>query len=530
MSARIAVIGAGPAGVSAAWPLIESGLDVTLIDAGQTPRPPAPARPSLAHMRSGDPDAWRYLVGEDLRGMRFMPDVSPKLRLAAEPENFAEFEPANGIRSDNFTAVGCLAPGGLSNVWGAVTFAYDRADMAGWPIGPEDLAESYRRVSARMGLSGPAINALDREPAPLVLQAPLPLSPLEERIAASYARRPSDEFRLGRSRIAVLSADLRERKACALDNACMLGCAQGSIYAAGQELPDLARAGHFTLERGVVVERLAREESGWSIRGRDRASGVAREFKAAKVILATGALASARLGLDAAGSNDETVELVHSPGVACAVLFPAALGSTVPERALSLPQLLFSLALGGNDPADEIIVSLFPAHAMSTTEFLARMPLTRPGGIGLLREMTPALMIALAFYPGRYSANRARFRRGGNGQSELVIEGSHSADFARLARATTGRLRRHFLRLGGVVLPASTQIMQPGADFHYGGPLAMGRQSDKLGEVKGAPGLHVVDGAAFPTMPARNPTLTIMANADRIGRALAAAWRDRAFA
>jgi len=63
-----------------------------------------------------DPDAWRYLVGENLRGMRFMPDVSPKLRLAAEPENFVQFEPANAIRANNFTAVGCLAPGGLSNV------------------------------------------------------------------------------------------------------------------------------------------------------------------------------------------------------------------------------------------------------------------------------------------------------------------------------------------------------------------------------------------------------------------------------
>jgi len=406
-----------------------------------------------------------------------------------------------------------------------VTFVYDRADMAGWPIGPEDLAEFYHRVSARMGLSGPAANALNREAAPLVLQEPLPLSPLEKCIAASYASRPSQEFRLGRGRIDGLSADLRERKACSLDNACMLGCVQGSIYAAGQELPELTRAGNFTLERGIVVERLSRDTDGWTIHGRERTSGVGREFKAEKVILATGALASARLGLDAAGLNDETVELVYSPGVACAVLFPGALGSTVPTRALSLPKLLFSLSLGADDPADEIIVSLFPARAMSATEFLARMPLTRPGGIGLLREMTPALMIARAFYPGRYSVNRARFRRGGIGHSELVIEGSHSVDFARLARATTGRLRRHFLKLDGVVLPASTQIMQPGADFHYGGPLAMGRRSDKVGEVNGAPGLHVVDGAAFPTMPARNPTLTIMANANRIGRALAAAWK-----
>lgn len=526
MNGPIAVIGAGPAGVSAARPLLEAGLPVTLIDGGHEPRSPlSPTRPTLAEMRAGHPDAWRYLVGEDLRGVRLMPSLSPKLRLAAEPDNFAAFDATNAIHADNFAAVGCLAPGGLSNFWGAVSFAYDGADMAGWPIGADALAPSYRRVSARMGLSGPAANALDRAAPPLVLQEPLPLSPLETRIVAADARRPRADFRLGRSRIAVLSADLNGRKACTLDNACMLGCAQGSIYAAGQELPALARAGDFHRERDFVVERLARADAGWRVHGRDRASGQARTFSAANVILATGALASARLGLDAAGADDETLHLQHSPGMACAVLFPAALGSTIAARAFGLPQLLFSLPLG-EDPADEVIGSLFPAHAMSATEFLARMPATRPGGIGLLREMMPALMIALCFFPGRYSDNRAHFRRGADGASQLSITGGLRADFPNLARATMRRLRRHFLKLGGLVLPGSLQIMQPGADFHYGGPLAMGRLSDPLGEIKGAPGLHVVDGAAFPSMPARNPTLTIMANADRIGTALAAAWRS----
>jgi choline dehydrogenase-like flavoprotein len=526
MSDAIAVIGSGPAGVSAARPLVEANLPVTLIDAGVEPSSSIPpTRPTLAALRSGDPDAWRYLVGEDLRGMRLMPELSPKLRIAAEPENFTAFAAANAIRTDNFLAIGCLAPGGLSNVWGAVTFAYDRADMAGWPIGPAELAASYRRISARIGISGVDIDELDREVPSLVLQEPLPLSPLETRIAAAFGRRRSSEFRLGRSRMAVLSADHRGRKACTLDNACMLGCAQGSIYASTQEMLEISHAPNVTLERGFVVERLQRENSGWTIRGRDRHSGKPREFKAAKVILAAGALASARLGLDAAGFAGEAVRLENSPGIAFAVLFPSALGTTVPARAFGLTQLSFSLPLASGDPADEIIGSLYPAGAMSATEFLARMPATRPGGIGLLREMTPALMIALAFFPGRYSDNRARLLQGADGISQLAIEGGQVAGFPGVARATFRRLRRHFLRLGGLVLLGSLQIMQPGADVHYAGPLAMGTRSDRLGEVNGAPGLHVVDGAALPTMAARNPTLTIMANADRIGAALATVWR-----
>jgi choline dehydrogenase-like flavoprotein len=456
--------------------------------------------------------------------MRLMPALSPKLRMAGEPENFAEFEPANTIRSENFAAVGCLAAGGLSNVWGAVTYAYDRADMAGWPIAPADLAASYHRVSERIGISGPEIDELDREVPPLILQQPLPLSPLEQSIAEAYGRRRSGEFRMGRTRMAVLSADHRGRKACSLDNACMLGCVQGSIYASTQELDELAGAGNVTVERGFVVELLKRNDAGWTIRGRDRNSGEAREFKTEKVILAAGALASAKLGLQAAGAVGEKVRLENTPGIAFAVLFPRALGSIVPARAFGLTLLSFNLPLGSGDPADEVIGSLYPAGAMSATEFLARMPLTRPGGIGLLREMTPALMIALAFFPGRYSNNRLRLEQDADG-TQLAIAGGQVADFPALAQATFRRLRRHFRRLGGLVLPGSLQIMQAGADVHYGGPLAMGRRSDTLGEVNGAPGLHTVDGAALPNLPARNPTLTIMANADRIGTALATAWR-----
>jgi len=44
-----------------------------------------------------------------------------------------------------------------------------------------------------------------------------------------------------------------------------------------------------------------------------------------------------------------------------------------------------------------------------------------------------------------------------------------------------------------------------------------------FGELNAAPGLSIVYGAVLPTIPAKFTTLTIMANADRIGRHLAGA-------
>jgi choline dehydrogenase-like flavoprotein len=85
-------------------------------------------------------------------------------------------------------------------------------------------------------------------------------------------------------------------------------------------------------------------------------------------------------------------------------------------------------------------------------------------------------------------------------------------------------IRRHLRACGAWLLPGTT-LAAPGTDVHYAGTLPMGGGQENgttaLGELNGAPGIHVVDGAVLPSLSAKYPTLTIMANAARIGHALA---------
>ena len=46
-------------------------------------------------------------------------------------------------------------------------------------------------------------------------------------------------------------------------------------------------------------------------------------------------------------------------------------------------------------------------------------------------------------------------------------------------------------------------------------------ETDGDGELAGLAGVHIVDGACLSTQTEKSHTLTIMANADRIGRILA---------
>ena len=78
-----------------------------------------------------------------------------------------------------------------------------------------------------------------------------------------------------------------------------------------------------------------------------------------------------------------------------------------------------------------------------------------------------------------------------------------------------------------LVLPGSFSIGKPGSDIHYAGTLPMRDQpargeTSATGEIAGLAGVHVVDGACLNTLTEKSHTLTIMANADRIGKKLAA--------
>lgn len=63
-------------------------------------------------------------------------------------------------------------------------------------------------------------------------------------------------------------------------------------------------------------------------------------------------------------------------------------------------------------------------------------------------------------------------------------------------------------------------------DIHYSSTLPMQHnptlgQTDANGELAGLAGVHVVDGSCLSALTEKSHTLTIMANADRIGKILA---------
>jgi choline dehydrogenase-like flavoprotein len=511
----VIVVGSGPAGVSAAWPLVEASRNVVMLEAGTAkPAPPA-ERPTLAQVR-GNPATWPELLGERLQALRSVPDVSPKVRTAAGTEFTGRFLEANSLSIENFAAVGVLMIGGLSGLWGAGASMFDDDDTRGWPISMDDLAASYRAVSTRIGISGVEDDDLAASHGKgVLLDPPVQLSALAQALLAAYERkRDQMSIRMGRMRQAVLTRARDHRGACTLDNFCMWGCARRAIWHAMYDLETMRQKAGFELRESALVRRLRRVEPNWVVESVDR-KGMVTEHAAPIVIIAAGTLATTRLALATLGRFDRAVRLHSTPAFGFALLQPGRIGKPLEQRGFGLGQLAIKLPFKGGHYA---FGTLFHGDSISAGDIAASMPFSRAGALTITRLLLPALVIGLIYLPSAFSDSKARLVRSADGSGRLVVQGAVRPEAQPTARSLLRRIGRDLARLGLYRLPGSTVAYPPGSESHHAGTLPMGETTTRAGEIIGAPGLYVADGSALPNLPAKHHTLTVMANADRIGR------------
>ena len=140
----VIVVGSGPAGVSAAFPLVEAGLKVLLVDGGREMQIMPPSRPYLVN-RAEDENQWEWMVGRNYHSLRNINAVSPKLRVPTLSYVFEGFEAANRIDANDFIAVGSLAPGGMSSAWGCGVARLSPEELKDFPFAPSEITDCLMR-------------------------------------------------------------------------------------------------------------------------------------------------------------------------------------------------------------------------------------------------------------------------------------------------------------------------------------------------------------------------------------------------
>ena len=516
----VIIVGSGPAGVSAAFPLVESGLTVLMVDGGHhaTLVPPEQA---FLEAREQDVNQWKWMIGKDFHALKNRDAVSPKLRVPVHGYVFEDFGTVNRIEPEGFVTVGSLAPGGLSSAWGCGVARLSEAELSEFPIHGSDIGQSYESVAKRIGISGRQDDDLSEYfGLDACSQPPIKMDALHTYLYSRYQKNQASlgqlGFRLGRSRVAVLSEGHAGRMACDLLENCLWGCHRRAMYSAADELPSLKQYENFHYESGFVVAEIVRNENGWSIEGQRGSQGGA-SLSARKVMLAAGTLASTRFALQALKLT-RPVPLLSCPTAAFLLWLPRLTGCQR-TRAFGLGQLSYAMGIQEGVSA---FGSTFGTTGILVSEFVRHLPMSRRYGIDLLANLLSSCLVGNVYLPGHLSTAKATLKNDGS----LLVVGGYSDQVPDLMDAARKKLRKVYWRLGAFLLPMSFTVGSPGGDIHYAGTLPMREtpalgETSALGELCGAKGVHVVDGACLPTLAEKSHTLTIMANADRIARSLA---------
>ncbi|MBB2683732.1 UNVERIFIED_ORG: choline dehydrogenase-like flavoprotein [Rhizobium etli] len=491
------IVGSGPAGVSAAFPLIAAGRRVLMLDAGND-------------ARSRDESRSARVLGSKLESLRADDGSSPKLQTPVARGILERFRRESGITGEGFMPVASLARGGLSNIWGAQISYLDAEDIAAWPIDIELLQRSYERISRRIGISTNADLTAGANSGPV-----LPLGATAAHVLRRHKiARPADgSFRLFPAVNAILSEARPGRAACDLRGDCLYGCPSGAIYNSRQDLLALQKSPHFRLLDNMRAISLS-SNGGWTIGTADGSS-----FSAPRIILAAGVLGTAALLADLLPIGGEGLRLLNSPTLAIPLLSPARLLRSA-TATHSLAQLGLSLRYGER-ASDYVMGAIYEVGSLPTQSFVNRMPLGRKAGRAAFEMIAGSLLVATIYYPGDQSRSYIHREVTGKG---MTVRGGFADGFDIRAKDLKRRLRREWQRLGLIPLPGAS-LAEPGIDAHFAGTLPMGAAgpfgTSVDGELNLHPGLHVVDGSILPELSSKYITMTIMANADRIAHRLA---------
>lgn len=516
------VVGSGPSGVFAAAALLARGEPVTLLDVGRTLDAGSAARVGV--MAAREPDAWTDDERAFLRGASAL---DPRLPKASYGSTFPyALDALDGWEQRGTRCLHSHARGGLSNVWGAALLPYRARDVAGWPVGVDDLAPHYAAVTARLGVGGDDELADDFPTyGPLAPAAPLSrqAARVYERMAAHRAALRGAGVTFGRARLALRTRPDDPRR-CRLSGRCHDGCPYGSIWNASELLDALCRDGRMSYRPGVQVERVEPVAGGVRVHGRRAdGDGGAVVVAGARAFLGCGPVGTAQVVAASLGRGALDLPLASQPYFLLPMaMLDGGVGDVEGEALHTLAQLFVEL----DDPR----VSRHGVHLqVYTYNSLIRDrvgALAGPLGAGPRRALTRRLVAVQGYLHSDEGAPVA-LRVGPGSVSLRAAPGAGRR--AAIARAVAA-LGRHALRTGLVPLLPALKVGLPGEGNHVGATFPMRRapgplETDRLGALPGLPGVHLIDASVLPTLPAPTLTLTVMANAHRIATEVVCASR-----
>jgi choline dehydrogenase-like flavoprotein len=518
------VIGSGPAGVSVAHALLKQGAEVTMLDVGLELEP---ERSSVVDSLSrSTPDVWS---GAALSLLKWNPadDVGVVPRKLSYGSDFPYRDAEGGIpvRQSGVEVFSSCARGGLSNLWGSAVLPYRAEDIVDWPIGVDVLAPHYRAVFELMPLAAQR-DDLEQE-LPLYASHYASLKPsLQARaflcdLDAFRETLSRKGIRYGQARLAIQAETIGDRGGCVYCGMCLYGCPRKLIYNSAQSIEMLQARPGFYYTGDVAVDRVIEEGTEVRLLCRHPSSQLRFILRGERVYLAAGVLGTAKIILASVSAHGRQLTIRDSQYFVLPLLRLKHTKGVAHEPLHTLAQVFLEISAcipGGN-----------PVHLQAYTynDLYQRALEKRLGPLvhiaGRLSDSLLGRLVVLQGYlhSKDSSAISVRLERRA-AVDELVLDAMINPQARTHVDGITRKLFKCSRYLRAIPLSPLLQMGKPGGGAHIGGTFPMRRvpgelETDILGRLAGMQRVHIVDASVLPSIPATTITLSVMANAHRIG-------------
>ena len=509
------IIGSGPAGVSAALKL--EGPNTCIVDVGEKPSsffPFCSLRDALATGRAGEllGERWEMLsnVADPMR-------CHPKLR-AGPIRHVMQGEPFQVIGADGKLLVrgrGSFAAGGMGNAWGAQLLRYTEDDLSeagDWPISASDLARHYSDLEAHIGISGEMDDMSFFLGPTDALLPPFPAVPAADHLLSRYAAKRGScgvsGLKIGRPRLAVLTRPHRGRQPYNFGETEFFTPAHGGIYNPQHTLSELCQRGKIQYLGGNKLIAFHEYADHVELEIEEVLTRQRRFLRARHLLLGCGTIQTARLLLLNRAQSGRSLPFIDHPPTLLPIFFPAKFGSQLPIRSFPI-QLIGTLE--GHGERD--MMTFYYPGGMLWSDLLLDIPLPMDAARSVLAGMIGGMLVAQIWEISRPSANN---------RMRIEADGMVRIDYAeRHPYSKLSFLLAALRKLGGISLSRLASIPPPSWGFHHAGTLPMRFDPKPFethtdGRLWDSRRIRVIDGSVLPSLPAKNHSLTIMANSSRI--------------
>lgn len=447
----VVIVGSGPAGVSAAHPLVKAGLNVCMIDGGlnSKKRNETVSSASISTTRSNALDIL-------MKGSFTFGQTYKLLRVKS-----------------NIEIIQTLAKGGLSEIWHGICDCFTAAELNAVGLPAKLIEKEYTEVAWRAGLN---VNP-----------------PLDSHCQILAQKAAKQVYRL--------SILYPYRTSSVVDN--------------------LKKYKNFTYMPGQLVLRVKDNNNNVETQGVSIKDQLPFTVQSRYLVLATGAVNTTRILLQSFKLYNYKVPFLTKGHTMVVCFHPRILWKKNKQSLSRRGQVALECSQKENG-LNAYFVQFYRCNPHAQDLALQYIPLPKPLARLLFSMIAPCLVIVDIRFPTFYSNNKyCLLKKGKDNTSAGVLEVSlkYTNDELAQYKKQLKKINKKLWSLGLIPFKKITSDITS----HYAGGVPFQVKPGKLstdwkGKLHQAKRIYLADSSTWRALPAKPPTLTIMANAARVGK------------